>query len=64
MGASFRVTESLMSYDASVARVGRRLLQQPNVSLSDGSSEIPNPLMCLELGEMIVFRLWLDQVSD
>ena len=53
-----------MSYDAAVARVGRRLLQQPNVSLSDGSNEIPNPLMCLELGEMIVFRLWLDQVSE
>ena len=61
-GATFTVTEPLMDYYYDqLSRGRRRLLQQPNFTVSDGTSEIPNPLMCLELGEMIVFRLWVDQ---
>ena len=40
---------------------GRRLLQVPNATLSDGTQEITNPIMCLDIGEMIVFRLWVNQ---
>ncbi len=39
----------------------RRLLQV--ATGSDGTGEVPNPLVCLELEEMIIFRIWLDEAD-
>ena len=37
----------------------RRRLLQVQVTASDGTAEVPNPLICLELDELIIFRIWI-----
>ena len=52
---TFFFTDSLNSYATGARR--RRLLQQTG-GVSDGSDEVENPLLCLELGEVCKYLQW------
>lgn len=52
------LNKPLNSYTSAATR--RRLLQTQTNGLSDGTSEIPNPLVCLEVEEMIIFRVYVN----
>ena len=54
------LTVPLNSFDSNTTVTTRRRLLQA-ASLSDGVPEIANPLICLELYEVIVFRIFVDE---
>lgn len=58
------MTEPLTDYVRTTVNssgTARRLLQVDVVtSGDDGIPQIPNPLICLETDDVIVFRLWVD----
>ena len=42
----------------------RRLLQADMTAIyGDGSVEVPNPIICLENNELIIFRIWIDETD-
>lgn len=47
----------------SVTGYGRRLLQTVNTPTSLYNNEVTNPLICLEIDEMIIFRIWVDDTD-
>ena len=47
------LSDSLNSFANGNGARRRRLLQQ-NVGITDGSDEVENPLLCVELGEVII----------